>query len=77
MCAAPSLGLERTRMMESAGNESGGGGGGAAVVSAVNDTSADGSLDDFYESGEGASMLLFEFILHGIFTNLGCMDLAE
>ena len=41
-----------------------GDGGGAA-----NDTSD--SLDDFYESGEGASMLLFEFILHGIFTNLG------
>ena len=49
--------------MERAGNNGG-------AVSVVNETS-DGSLDDFYESGEGASMLLFEFILHGIFTNLG------
>ena len=53
----------RTRIMERDGNNGG-------AVSVVNETS-DGSLDDFYESGEGASMLLFEFILHGIFTNLG------
>ena len=56
--------------------ESASGNGGAAVSVFVNETS-DGSLDDFYESGEGASMLLFELILHGIFTNLGRTDLVE
>ena len=62
--------------MESAGSGDVGMGDPAAVV---NGSSTDGSLDDFYESGEGASMLLFEFILHGIFTNLGRRkkDLAE
>ena len=69
MFAAP---RPRTCIMESAS-----GNGGAAVSVFVNETS-DGSLDDFYESGEGASMLLFEFILHGIFTNLGRRtDLVE
>ena len=52
--------------------------GGAGAVSVVVNETSDGSLDDFYESGEGASMLLFEFILHGIFTNLGRRtDLVE
>ena len=61
--------------MESAG----GGDVGMGDPAVVNGSSTDGSLDDFYESGEGASMLLFEFILHGIFTNLGRRktDLAE
>ena len=54
--------------MESAGSDGSVAMGDPAVV---NGSSTDGSLDDFYESGEGASMLLFEFILHGIFTNLG------
>ena len=54
----------RARPLEQSDMERAGAGGGVSA----NDTSD--SLDDFYE-GEGASMLLFEFILHGIFTNLG------
>ena len=73
MCNPP---RPETDIMESAGSGDVGMGDPAAVV---NGSSTDGSLDDFYESGEGASMLLFEFILHGIFTNLGRRktDLAE
>ena len=60
----PELTQMRARPLEQSDMERAGAGGGVSA----NDTSD--SLDDFYE-GEGASMLLFEFILHGIFTNLG------